>query len=232
MSEEKKESHDSYAVISLTKTKVNTALFGSKVENQNAIRIEICKAKVYNDSNYVEEKIFRTTDTIVEVLLSQLQFSELITSMNHQSGVPCTVIQIDNKRIENPPIIKTVKEKGDEYLKERLDKFQQNIISTQAKIDEILNKSGNLTKSDKEEIKSFTNWIKRETLSNIPFYQTIVKEYVEEAVLEAKLDFEAHTNNVVHNLGLQALAKQMESNENALLLNNFNININPDNDES
>jgi hypothetical protein len=209
------EKHESYGVIALTKVNGGkTNLFGSKIEHDNFIRLEINKAELYKDSNYVEEKIFKTTNVIAEVYLSPLQFSELITTMNNYSGVPCTVVKLNGKRLEQTPAIKTVKEQTIDYLSERLTDFKKKIIDSEKIINDILNKTGTLTKADKEAIKGYTSSLKSETLSNIPFYEKIAQEYVDSAVLEAKLEVEAHTNNVVHNLGLQVLASKLENNQN------------------
>lgn len=69
-------------------------LFGSSIQHNDTIHMVLREGKVTRGLN---EDWYVGGHEIIEVAMSQSQFAEVITSMNVDAGVPCTIKYIQGK---------------------------------------------------------------------------------------------------------------------------------------
>ena len=101
--DEKVFSHESYGMVQFSRiTGRSGRLFGSSLPDQGSfIRLRVVRADrrhhLGRDWYHGESKVLFEAD------LSNVQFAELITTMNHGQGAPCTLRFCDGKPMEKPP---------------------------------------------------------------------------------------------------------------------------------
>lgn len=148
---------------------------------------------------------------IVEVEMSQSQFAELITSMNMDSGVPCTIKFIKGKgRIPEPDFINKREQITNEF-KERMDDKKASANKIYEEIKTLLDTKKSIGKGDRaailRKIHSITNGLSSE--SNFMFRQ--FQEQMDKTITQAKGEIEAFAQNRINTIAQQAIAEQKDA---------------------
>lgn len=94
--------HPAYGMVSFSRVThsggahgANNRLFGSSIDDHHtSIMLEIKEASVRHD---LSRDWFFPDNTLIKVELSQVQFAELLTTMNAGSGIPCTIRWLRDK---------------------------------------------------------------------------------------------------------------------------------------
>ena len=116
---EKTKSEDYMGMINWSKTSGSSrALFGTQIETQDPIKLEICHAEECRDlsSNWYFPK-----KQIIEVEMSPIQWAEFLTSGN-TSGVPCTIKYLNREKMSEPHP-STIIEDYNYEVEEHFDEF-------------------------------------------------------------------------------------------------------------
>lgn len=211
MTEEK---HPSYGTIGISRVQGSRVLFGSPLGcHDRFMRLTIRDA--YIEHKYSEDHIF-PNKVLVEVDLSAAQFAELLTTMNVYSGVPCTINFVRGQGSIDPPPQRDL-----EYQKIKSG-FVSKISEVNSRIDEGVKKAEQLIesrkgksfrKSDVEEILSLLRMVQREVGANAPFMIDQFQEAAERVVTAAKKEVDNFVTHTMTTLGLDAMAKQIHSDE-------------------
>lgn len=207
MEERIREKHPSYAMIQFSRISGGRGdtLFGSSIEHHNTIALRIYPATVERNLN----SDWYSTDSMlpyIEVEMSNSQFAEAITSLNHGSGVPATLRYLQGKKIDEKKFInkRTVFE---EEFTGRMEKLSDEILPYTEDAMDILRNKKSISKGDRETITRAFQQIYQEINSNIPFMGKMFNEQMDKTVKEAKGEIEAFTQHKVNSLGLQKLAE-------------------------
>jgi len=152
---------------------------------------------------------------IIEVMLSAGQFSELLTTMNIGSGVPCTIQYLLGKKVPSPP-------EDAELEVEKVRKgFKKDMAEVVAKIKEdkkelasLLEKK-TLTKVDKEQIMRIVGRVEQHVESNAPFMVSQFEEAAEKVVKHAKAEVDAFVTHNVIAEGIRAIHARAEESAKA-----------------
>ena len=99
------------------------SLFGSSIKNSSVVSLTIYPA--YIDRHLSQDWHHAKTQPIIEVLLSPLQFAELLTTLNIGFGVPATLVQHEGKHYELPKI----PSKAEQFRDEVADDFRKIVNS-------------------------------------------------------------------------------------------------------
>ena len=194
--------HESYGLVSMSRiTGQFTGMFGTNIDSSTAISLKIKKASVDRglNSNYIH-----SNGEIVEVILSPNQFSELITTMNVGSGVPCTIKHIKGKKMEKPPVEITEPELIREEFKEDINKLNTKMHEFSKKIVDILDKKS-INKGDRGEIKNHLESLHREIGANFPFVLKQFNKSTEKIVKEAKTTVDSFVTSIINQAGIKAI---------------------------
>lgn len=195
-------SHESYGLVQFNRiTGSFRNLFGTNVDSNNAIALRIKRAQV---DRHLNSNWYHGRDEIIEVILSPNQFSELLTTMNHGNGVPCTIQYVEGKRMESPPEHPSDVEKVREEFKERCEELDRTMNEFGQKIVSILGQKS-IKKADKDEIISHLRMLHREVGSNFPFVLKCFNESTEEIVKDAKSVVDAFVTSTIAQAGIKSI---------------------------
>ena len=201
--------HPSYGMIRFSRVNGHSNFYGSELEQDNYITLTIKGSYLERDlvnERYCEEH----RDNKLSLRMTAGQFSELITSLNIGSGVPCTLEYVNGEKVETLEKVESRKEFVHKKFKEEMLEFSATIKEKQSEAIELVKKK---TLSKKDVLKLYHNlqYLTQEIDSNIPFFLKCFQEYMEKIVNEAKLEVELHKVNTLNALGLQALDVQQLS---------------------
>jgi hypothetical protein len=208
--------HESFGKISFSRIQTTGETFyGSELKQSHYIQMEIHESEVKRDLS--KEWFYTRGKMLARIRMTSGQFSELITSLNQGSGVPCTVEVIDGKVKEKLPKIMNRKEFVHNKFKERMTDFAKSIAEKQLKAKELVKKK-TLSKQDIQDLTRHIDWLTQEVKSNIPYFAECFQEIMDEVVLEAKKEVENAIQHKINVLGLTELHKQnnliLETNSN------------------
>jgi hypothetical protein len=197
--------HESFGQIRFSRVNGYANFYGSELPQQNYISLEISTSKC--EKTLTQEWYFPNQE-VMRLRMSAGQFSELITSMNYGSGVPCTFERVNGKKVEDIPVDETRKELVHRAFKDRMKEFSNTLISNKEKAREIINKK-NLNKSDVETLSNMLGKIFQEVEMNIPYFTECFQETMDKVVEEAKIEVE---NAILHKVTIAGLEKLHEQN--------------------
>lgn len=209
MSEGIKKEHPSYGIISISRIGSNKpiVLFGSNIKHQNTIRIQLKNAAI--ERKYNKDFIY-DTKTLFEVEMSESQFAQMITSLNIGVGTPVTIRYIQEEKIPNPPIDESIVEKASADFNNRLKSINNRLLGLLDNIEVLILQKKQLTKADKEEIKSEIVRLQNDFAGNMTFMVQCFEGSIDTTINQAKTEFEAHVSNVIHKLGNEQIQDKMK----------------------
>lgn len=207
----KEYSHPSFGSVSISKVSCgNKAMFGSSIKHDNYITLKIKQSHLYR--NHFEDKHSNSGEkTIVEIALSPLQFSEMLTTMNYGEGVPCTIehrIDYNNCKYIPYPDEMAHKDKLKEFLDETGDvtkDLQRFIKPHLEKVINNLDTNKSLGKTAQKELLKDLNIVFDHLGSNSKFFMEQFTRYMEGTVVEAKATIDSHVDTIVRQTGLEAI---------------------------
>lgn len=199
--------HPSFGMAAFSRfsSNANQPLFGSSIQSKQMISLRISTAEHDRDINHDR---YHADRRIVEVVMSQSQFAELITSFNQGEGVPVTIRNLNGERMPAPPFTSKVDMFKDEF-KNKMHNMGVDIERTAEDAMDILKNKERITKADREHILSQIERLLMEIRSNVPYVGSQFAEQMEKTVTEAKAEIESFVNNKVHALGMEALREEM-----------------------
>jgi len=200
--EDKKDEHESYGLVQMNRIDGQFSnLFGTNVDSSSAVALRIKKAYVERGLN---KNWIHGNGEYIEVILSPNQFSELLTTMNHGQGVPCTIQHISGKRMEQPPARETEPEQIRAEFKEKVKELDQKMDEFGQKIVTILDKKS-ILKADRDEIRNHLRMLHREIGANFPFVLKQFNRSTEKIVKEAKSVVDAFVTQTINRAGIKAI---------------------------
>ena len=199
--EEEEIKHESFGQIRFSRVNGRADFYGSELTQNHYISMEISQSYI---NRTLSKDWYHTDKNLVKVRMSASQFSELITSLNMGSGVPCTLERLPEKKIQSYPKNESRKEFVHRKFKDRMKTFATEIIETKEKAKELIKKK-TLSKNDQQELNFAIERMVTEVISNIPFFAECFQENMDEVVQEAKLEVENAIQHKVTTLGLEKL---------------------------
>jgi len=201
-----RDTHESYGLIRFNRvTGSPKTLFGTHLKPQHFIEMTVLKGERINKDGYEH---YYGNEQLIRVWMSATQFAECITSMNMGMGVPCTIRSLHKEKdFDFPPeqIIET--EKIQTYFRKRMKDFGSTIREKLKSVRTILDKSGSITKGDRNFISNSLSETLQEIELNIPFFLEEYEEASQKIVTQAKTEFDAFVTHAATRIGLDEIAK-------------------------
>lgn len=204
MTNGKKESHDSYGMLQISRVShgKDTVLYGSSIPHSETIRLSIHPGVV--ERSISTDWYFTRGREHIEIEMSQSQFAEAITSLNMGSGVPVTIKTLHGEYIENPQF-KNKRIQFEEEFKQRMMNLEEKMSQLTENTEDLLRNKKSINKGDRESILREIQNMQLELSSNIPYISAMYNEQLDKTTQEAKAEVEAFTLNKVNQLGLDKL---------------------------
>lgn len=204
MAETKKTENESSVVVQFNRSSGSSRpLFGSDIKHSHLITLTISKAYSYRDETIHSTHVMGTK-TLAEVMMSQAQFAELITTMNYGVGTPGTLVRLGDKQIKPPIAVMGVVDQFTEETKAKIADLQNMLIASEITTKEILEKNY-LTKADKDTLLRVLTDSARMVSDRLPFIVDQFAKAMDTIVADSKADVEAHINSAVAKAGLAGL---------------------------
>jgi hypothetical protein len=209
VTDDEKISHPSYGTVQFNRVTHSgrQRLFGSALRTHyNTIRLVIRRAQLSHD--YGHDRVFGHRE-LVEVELSAAQFSELLTTMNCGTGVPCTIRFHSTEGgpgvVPDPPELDTEVDRSRATFRRRMVDVLHTVKPHLQRMVQLSEKLP--TKKAREEFREEVQQIAQEFESNVPFFLEQFREATERVTVAAKSEIEAFVSHVVIAAGLQAVAE-------------------------
>lgn len=194
-------SEDYMGMISWYKTSGSArALFGTEIETENPIRLEIHHAE---ESRELSKNWHFPRKQIIEIEMSPIQWAEFLTSAN-TTGVPCTIKQINGERMSEPTSSTIIQDYNKE-VDEHFDKFEKSFDSVANTLKEQINSNKPMGKKALEELLREVEILRHNTVSNTEYVKKCFKEDMNSIVTKAKAEFNAYTENRIHEIGIESI---------------------------
>jgi ElaB/YqjD/DUF883 family membrane-anchored ribosome-binding protein len=203
------ERHPAFGTIVFHRTQGNPGkLFGSHINHHmGSIIMEVHNAERRHDLSH--DWYFSNRRAVIQVEMSFVQFSELLTSMNMGDGVPCTIRRFNGEFIPYiPDDLETEQEKVAEGFKQEMDELSVELQQLSTRVSEILEKKS-LNKEDRANIKRAFDRVLNHFRSHAPFVMDQFVESAEKTAKAAKAEVEGFLTNALHTAGLEGLKKQL-----------------------
>jgi len=187
-------------------------LFGTEIKS-NPITLTIKRAVECREysSNWYYDK-----EQLIEIEMSPIQWAEFLTSGN-TSGVPCTIVKVNGKRMSEPKTSEIVKQYSDE-VETSFEKFDNSFQKIADVIKETLDSNKSMSKKTMEELLDMIDVARHKTVADAKFVKESFKEDMDKIVVKAKAEFNAYVENRVHEIGIEAIktdsVKFLEDKEN------------------
>jgi hypothetical protein len=202
----KREKHPSYGMIGFSRRSGSPDLFQSVAASGSFITLSIKRAVVSRD--LMQDWIFGREE-LIEVNLSNNQFTELLTTMNVGDGVPCTIARYNRETIESPPVATGKADQVSIEFKEDIAKKSEKMSAEIASIKEMLQEKKTINKGDRDLIMNRLAMIEQELKSNIPFAVKQYERATDKIKTAAKTEVDSFITHAIHTTGLKALQDNM-----------------------
>lgn len=205
------ERHPSFGLVGLFKTCGSQPLFGSPLEvNNGYVSLKISRGeKIHSGHGY--DRYFPRT-TVVEVMISEAQFAQLITSWNSGEGVPCTLEFIAPGGEGSVPgwpdddYVSDTEQVRNEF-KDLISIVKKKVETAITSMNKILEKKGALTIAEKDTIKEGMVALQRLLDDSAPYMAAQFVEVTEKVVQKAMTEIDAFVTKVAIHTGLESLKK-------------------------
>ena len=205
MKDQERHTHESYGQIDFSRINSNgQEFYGSELQQGNYIQMTVHESEHIKN---LSSDYYYPTKRILQLRMSNNQFSEMITSMNYGSGVPCTLEIANGKVIEPIKKNESHKEFIHRKMKNRMTDFADRLKENTKRTKELVAKK-TLSKADQQELKNMVEHMSTEITSNIPFFMETFQETMDDVVADAKTEIEGAIQHKVNVLGLEKLHEQ------------------------
>jgi len=180
-----------------------SSLYGSSIQHQNRITLEISHSERNRDLN---QNWYYPRKEIIRVAMSQTQFAEAISTMG-TSPIPVTIERLHGKSMPPCPAEHTRRQ-----FKEEFKRDIQEIVGDMKEdfelATEILNRKGPIKVKDRQDIAAILQRLQMVIKSNVPFIHSQFDRATEKTITEARGEIEAFYESKVRSLGLEAARKK------------------------
>lgn len=208
MKNEETKTHPSYGTLRFNRAYGGkTTLFGSSIEHENTITMELYHANITRELN--RDFIFGSKP-IVKLEMSYSQFAEAISSFGQGTGVPVTIRYTEKDG--NLPMCDFVS-KTEQFTNEFKDHIDQTMNESQqliANISKLFAEKKSLTKADKEDILRKLNKLHADIGGNMGFIADQFNEQMDKTMTEAKGEIEAFCQNKINTMYGMAMAEHRD----------------------
>lgn len=199
--------HPSYGMIRLSR--VNSGrqdyFFGSDVIPPAYIELTVSPGEVEMDMgrNWYGRS---HTKEYIKLKLTPVQFSELITSMNHGDDIPCTLEYVNGAKVIQQDNKETKIQFNKRKIKEMFTELYTKVIRAK-RASELLNNSKPIPKEERQTIISSIDGIKQDLDSNLSWYLEQFNIEMDNIALDVKSNLEASIMQKITQLGIQEFKK-------------------------
>lgn len=207
--DEKTRTHESFGLLSFHRQQSNRSisLFGSSIRHQNTICLEIHEAE---ENRSLHRHWYYPRKPIIKVEMSANQFSEAITNISNGCGVPVTIRFVQGKGTMEEVEHASQRLMFEDEFEEDISEISENLVRLKREAENILDKKGNIIKSERDLLKNLIYHLVQDVKDNIPFINRQFNEALDKSTMEAKCEIEAFIQNEITQLGIEAFHEKFK----------------------
>lgn len=194
--------HPTFGMVGLSRVQARgVTLVGSTLPHDNFISLTIHTAKLSDDL----EQHFYSDQQLIQVWLSPIQFSEMLTNMNHGDGVPCTIARFNGQSMGDAPPMNSKQALIQEDFKDTCKEFATKVKAAMTAAAEI--KQVGVRNQVLHELEMLAQEIR----SNLPFLERRFTEATQHTINDAKGAIEAAMTHAIAIAGRKALQAEAQA---------------------
>ncbi len=196
--------HPAFGMLAISRVSGShgSKLFGSDIEPSSTIQIEVTQGM---EHWHLHQKWFHGgRKLLVSLEMSAIQFAEAITTLNHGSGVPCTIRFADGKEVPGFHDDDNLHQQIKEDLRDDTKEISAGLKTLETELVSALAESG-MSKVRQKRIMDVITRVRMNLDSNMPFVLEQYQEALDKTRAAAKADVDAFLLHVLNKLGVQSL---------------------------
>jgi hypothetical protein len=202
-------SHPSWGVVHASRVSGWSNLFGSNLEHQHYVTLSIGRAKKTVDSNGMERISGDMRGELIEIKMSEVQWGQLLSSMNMGSGVPCTLERVGYEYMPPAPVSE-ISENFHAAIKGDIETVAKDFLAAVEKIKARLqNDPRALGKGEREIMVKDLHYAVKTLTDSLPFIQKMAEERIEEQVVSAKAEIDGFLQFKAALVGFKAISDKV-----------------------
>lgn len=206
MNNSEKRTHESWGLIQANRVSGRSDdLFATSIDHHNTIQITISRGSEHRSLN---NNYYMSEGELIRVEMSPMQWAELITSMNHGCGVPCTLRRFEGKQIKGERHQTETVRIQDEFTAEAKEVGAQ-MEGMMSEIQRML-ESAKVSKKVRDQVNCMLSNFSRHFHDHAPFIQKMFAEACEGTVTEAKAAVDAFCTHAIVTAGLESLGAEVQ----------------------
>ena len=203
------DTHPSFGIIRFSRRSGKTGpMFGSSIETHaGTVDLKICRAERHHSLN---EDSYYEREVLAAVEMTSGQFAQLITTLNHGSGTPCTISWMSPDGRVEPPPADLLRTESHKILSDFVDGVKEPNAQVISSVNEVINiiEASKIGKKDKEQVLRILRSTKTNLSANQTFIVDQIKEATDRAITAAKTEVDSFITAVISNTGLTAIKDQ------------------------
>ena len=202
--------HPAWGIIQVSRVSGLVDLFGSGLQHHHFIRLSIGPARKVVTDHGEERTSGSLRGELIEVLLSEAQWAQLLSSMNMGGGVPCTLNYVNGQQVPASPPSKMVDQFHD-AAKSQAKEIGKELLELQETIKTRFADKKPLTVKEKEQLLGQLNMTVMALVDRLPFVQSMMQEKLEEQVAAAKTEIDSFLQFKAQLLGFKEITEKIAS---------------------
>lgn len=197
--------HPSFAVVSASRVSGQCNLFGSYTGHQHYITLRVAPATLHR--NGYRESIMGGVRTYVEVAMSEAQWAAMIGSMNHGSGVPCTLQGLGDPGVyyRQAPALPSQEKAADRMASQIAEMMARTRERSQSAARELEGFIGKLPKRDQDAMRRLIESLAGDAESTIRFQHECLTKTKEKLVADSATEIDAMLTRATSMLGVASM---------------------------
>jgi hypothetical protein len=183
-----------------------TDLFGANIRVTNTIRMRIDRAHM--ESSTVDRVV--DDAQIIEIEMTESQFTSAITSFNRGTGTPVTicrgpdvdVVPVSYPEISAIDVEQRIKKKGDQRIEAELARIQKAFEAVAM----IAEGEGSVSKKGLQAAVKTLRHVLGNLPGNLDYYKDLLREDVDKFMTDAKIELHASANRLLAEGGRHSLS--------------------------
>lgn len=202
-----RDEHPSYGTVSISRVTATPSvhLFDSPFKHSNFITLTIDRA--YKKRSKLASDLICEGDEVVKIMMSEAQFSRMVSTQNYHGGTPCTIARIEGADLPDCPKDGT-KQNFQEEMIEKFEKVGKRTQELSAMLETFLKKP-RLNVREKKVLKDAMRDVTGTINDGLPFLREVFAEYMDKIVQDAKSEIDLYASQTVKKIGLGEMAKNI-----------------------
>ena len=194
--------HPSQGLIRFGRITGGADLFDSRINHQHYVSLTISTARVKKGRS---GRIIMAEDRLIEVNMSEVQFSRAITNMTSASGVPVTLHRIDGVRVPGPLKRETLPEKQRERMDEAKRDIRDMVKEPLKVLRELREEKKRPTLKQVDTLIADLETTASNVGANAEFVHTLLEENMETLVAECKTEVDGYVHTALLVAGIESV---------------------------